>query len=62
MGAKRLCVVCRVRPPEVPDREQMGRPVKRVCRECHAARIRGDLREILEREKRRLERGGNDGR
>lgn len=26
----------------------MGRPINRVCRECHADRLRGDLRHALE--------------
>ena len=43
-----LCVVCHTRKAEVPDRERMGRPVKRVCRECHAERLRGDVERILE--------------
>lgn len=38
------CVVCHEREAQVPDRERMGRPVKRVCRECHTERLRGDLR------------------
>jgi len=39
----------------VPDRERMGAPIKRVCRECHAARLRGDAAYILkvEAEKRK---------
>ncbi len=42
-----LCVLCRVRPAAVPDRERIGRPVKRVCRECHAERLRGDIEKIM---------------
>jgi hypothetical protein len=41
------CVVCGVGPREVPDRERMGRPIKRVCRSCHRLRLAGDIREIL---------------
>ena len=47
---KKTCVVCRVGPREVPDRERMGRPVKRVCRKCHAGRLLGDVGRILEAE------------
>ena len=47
MTPKRLCIVCRQRPAAVPDRERMGRPILRVCRECHAERLGGDLRRIL---------------
>lgn len=43
---KRLCVVCGKRPPEVPDRERMGRPIKRVCLKCHRQRLLGDVRKI----------------
>ena len=43
----------------MPDREQMGRLIKRVCSECHQARLRGDLRKILdERDKRRADSAG----
>jgi hypothetical protein len=44
-----LCIICRQNPAEVPDRERMGRPIKRVCRACHVDRLRGDLAAILER-------------
>lgn len=43
----KLCILCHHNPPELPDREQMGRRIKRVCRGCHAARLRGDLQAIL---------------
>lgn len=46
---KKLCEICHARPAEVPDRNRMGRPVKRICRECHALRLAGDLKEILRR-------------
>ena len=45
--AVRKCILCRERPAEVPDREQMGRLIKRVCRQCHGERLRGDLVEVL---------------
>lgn len=45
----RPCIICHTRPAEVPDRTRMGRPIKRVCRECHAERLRGDLEKILRR-------------
>lgn len=32
----KLCIVCGKRKAEVPDRNRIGRGVKRVCRECHA--------------------------
>lgn len=42
----RLCIICHKRPPRVPDRSTTSR-AKRVCGECHAARLGGDLRRIL---------------
>lgn len=39
---KRLCILCHKNPPAVPDREQMGRQIKRVCSECHRNRLRAD--------------------
>lgn len=54
----KLCILCHQRPAVVPDRDQMGRPIKRVCRECHAARLRGDLVEIREVEGKRSQAEG----
>ena len=45
--AAKLCVVCHKNPREVPDRERMGRPIKRVCRKCHALRLAGDMQRII---------------
>lgn len=42
-----MCVVCHERPARVPDRERMGRPIKRICRECHAQRLIADLEHAL---------------
>lgn len=44
--AKRMCIECKEREATVPDRNQPGRPIKRVCAACHAKRLRGDLAEI----------------
>lgn len=49
----KLCEICRINKAELPDRERMGRPIKRVCRECHSERLRDDLRYIMDRRKRR---------
>jgi hypothetical protein len=43
------CVVCHTRPATLPDRESMGRPIKRVCHECHAQRLIEDLKAVLKR-------------
>lgn len=54
---KKRCELCDERPAAVPDRNRMGRPIKRICRECHAARLRGDIQYVMEvREKRRRSR------
>lgn len=45
---KKICIICKERPATVPDRERMGRPIKRLCRQCHAARLQGDIRLIFE--------------
>jgi len=54
------CVVCRDHEAELPDRNSMGRPTKRVCRSCHRARLRGDMAYILEVEKKRREAERDD--
>ena len=45
------CILCNVNEAVVPDRERMGRPIKRVCRECHADRLREDWIAIMSRRK-----------
>jgi len=45
----RLCVICKENPAEVPDRYRMGRPIKRVCKPCHADRLREDMLRIARR-------------
>jgi hypothetical protein len=49
----RLCVVCRERPAAVPDRNRPWSTQKRVCRQCHAARLIGDLKTVLKEHERR---------
>ena len=41
--SKKMCEICGKNPAEVPDRERMGRPINRICRECHAKRLREDM-------------------
>jgi len=43
----KLCIICKQRKATVPDRERMGRPILRVCSECHRERLRDDLSKIL---------------
>ncbi len=45
--ARRKCVVCRIREAVLPDRERAPSRILRVCRECHAARLIGDVKQIL---------------
>jgi len=47
LSKTKLCIVCHQRTAVVPDRERMGRPTPRICRECHTERLRGDMVEIL---------------
>lgn len=58
---KKLCKLCRLRPAAVPDRNIMGRPIKKICRECHAARICGDLARVLEFERMRRQEQREEG-
>ena len=44
---KKLCEICGKREAAVPDRNRMGRPIKRICADCHAMRIRGDFKKII---------------
>jgi len=41
---KKLCEICGKREAAVPDRNRMGRPIKRICIECNAERLRGDFK------------------
>ena len=60
MAKKKMCVICGENPATVPDREQMGRLINRVCGRCHVLRLRGDLQRILElREKRMAHANGS---
>jgi len=36
----RKCERCGQRPAAVPDPERMGRPIRRICSECHAGGLR----------------------
>ena len=47
MIPKKKCSICRIWPAELPDRERGGRPIKRICFECHKERLMGDVRAIL---------------
>lgn len=51
----RICKICKKNNATVPDRNfaGIGRKIKSVCSECHAALLKGDLRHILEVELKR---------
>lgn len=57
--ARKMCELCGDRPATVPDRGRMGRLINRVCSPCHALRLAGDMKRIMElREKRRAQNNG----
>ena len=59
--SKKKCEICGVKPATVPDRERIGRLINRVCSSCHALRLAGDIKRIIElREKRALLGGGDE--
>ena len=41
--SKKMCEICHKNPATVPDRERMGRPINRICLECHAKRLKTDM-------------------
>lgn len=45
--SKKMCEICGKNPAEVPDRERMGRPINRICGECHAKRLKTDMAQSL---------------
>lgn len=47
MAEKKLCILCGVGRREIPDRNVMGRPIKKICRKCHSERLRGDMVKVL---------------
>lgn len=42
----KLCERCHQYKAEVPDRNRMGRPIKRLCRRCHSDELIEDLLRI----------------
>ena len=49
--AKKLCIIGATKEATVPDRtqENIGRPIKKLCDDCHGDRLKGDLARILGR-------------
>lgn len=54
--SKRFCNVCHERVATIPDREIFGKPIPRVCSECHANRLKNDFIGILEVERKRVKK------
>jgi len=52
--APRVCIVCGERPAVLPDRNEgtSWRQRKKVCRECHTARLVGDMKQVIQRARR----------
>jgi hypothetical protein len=46
--ANKMCEICGKKQATVPDRERIGRLINRVCSSCHALRLAGDIKRILE--------------
>lgn len=42
----KVCKICRINKATIPDREETGKPIKEICKECHTARLRNDLKNI----------------
>lgn len=62
MVMPRKCERCGKRPAAVPDPERMGRPIRRICSECHAGGLRAGFLVALslqqeERRRREHEKG-----
>ena len=49
-----LCIICGINKAEVTDRKRMGRPIKRVCKSCHSARLIDDFEYIMRLRNNRL--------
>lgn len=50
--AMSLCIICYTREATIPDRNS-GSSRKRLCHQCHAQRLAGDIRHILKVEQQR---------
>lgn len=44
---RRMCTVCRERQAVLPDRNRAPSMIRRICRECHADRLQGDIQHAL---------------
>ncbi len=51
----KLCILCNERPATIPDRYRMGRLINRICKECHSARLRNDIKEIMRHKNKRTD-------
>ena len=49
-----MCIICKVNPATVPDRNTMS-PQKKLCSACHSERLRSDLINIVKVHNKALE-------
>lgn len=57
-----MCKICHTKPAEVPDRNRSSATFRReVCKECHADRLKSDLKHILVEEMQRRNQDGKEG-
>jgi len=59
--SKKMCEICHKNPATVPDRERMGRPINRICGECHAKRLKMDIVSSMTEQIKRREQPMDDG-
>ncbi len=45
----KLCERCHKNKATIPDRNKVGRPINRICKDCHIKELQGDLTLILNR-------------
>jgi hypothetical protein len=48
-----LCIICHEKEATVPDRDS-GSSRNKLCTDCHAARLRGDIKYILALHKKKM--------
>lgn len=55
MGIKKCCI-CRKKPATVPDRNIQFSQIKKLCDDCHGSRLKGDLIEIIDLERKKMKK------
>lgn len=51
MKKVKLCIICGKNEATIPDRNQnnIGRLINKICKYCHAERLKGDVQNILQK-------------